>query len=101
SADAIGKGNYDTPVPVRGEQDVLGLSLKRMQENLRAARDRDKENNQALLREKEKLERANERIRVLIREIHHRVKNNLQVVSSMLRVQAANIHEEELRQSLA
>ncbi|MCL4281862.1 MAG: nitrate- and nitrite sensing domain-containing protein [Flavobacteriales bacterium] len=101
SADAIGKGNYDTPVPVRGEQDVLGLSLKRMQENLRAARDRDKENNQALLREKEKLERANERIRVLIREIHHRVKNNLQVVSSMLRLQAANIHDEELRQSFA
>jgi two-component sensor histidine kinase/HAMP domain-containing protein len=101
SADAIGKGNYDTPVLVRGEQDVLGLSLARMRDNLKAARDRDRQYNSELRQEKEKLELANERIHTLIREIHHRVKNNLQVVASLLRLQSGTIEDERLQQVFA
>jgi two-component sensor histidine kinase/HAMP domain-containing protein len=101
SADAIGKGNYNTPVIVRGEQDVLGLSLTRMRDNLKAARERDMQNNQALRTEKEKLEQANARIETLIKEIHHRVKNNLQVVASMLRLQSGNITDVHLQQVFA
>ena len=101
SADAIGKGNYNTPVIVRGEQDVLGLSLTRMRDNLKSARERDMEHNRVLQEEKEKLEKANQRIQTLIREIHHRVKNNLQVVASMLRLQSGNIQDEHLQQVFA
>ncbi|MBT9498240.1 MAG: PAS domain S-box protein [Zoogloea sp.] len=52
-------------------------------------------------RAQQKLERALQEKTVLLNEVHHRVKNNLQVVSSLLNLQATHTSDTRLRAILA
>jgi len=52
--------------------------------------------NRLLERQKAEISRKNDDKKVMLQEIHHRVKNNLQVVNSLLRMQSSKSSDEEV-----
>jgi two-component sensor histidine kinase len=59
---------------------------------------KNREKNKILIFQKRKLEENVEEINLLLREIHHRVKNNLQVITSMLNIQQYSISDKKAQE---
>ena len=82
-ADARSEGDFaETDIAfLQGAANILGMAIERQ-------------------RYERRLQAAIERQEILLKEIHHRVKNSLQLVSSMLNLRASHGEDPEVRRQL-
>lgn len=62
---------------------------------------RRRQTNQLLSEQKSEIEKKSQQNELLLKEIHHRVKNNLQTISSLLFLQSAHIEDSDVRQAVS
>ena len=87
----IGKGNFAAGVNIRSNDElgILGRAFNQMRDEL-----------QTTMVSRDRLEKALHEKEILLREVHHRVKNNLQIISSFLRLQSMESNDPELERLL-
>jgi two-component sensor histidine kinase len=85
----------------RGEEVVEGASLASAPDEIRSLRRTLAAMAKTLRGREQRLIEALGEERALLREVHHRVKNNLQMVASLLNIQARGAHDESEAWGLA
>lgn len=102
--EALRRGAWDYLIKPLREMEMLEHAVERaleraqlLKERRRAREDLEEE----VDRRTRELQRLLEERTVLLREVHHRVKNNLQVVSSLVQIKARSSGNREVRQFFA
>ncbi len=86
-ADRLAKGDFEAPTPIhQGDREIRSLSQH------------VEEMAQALERRQSELMEAVQGKELLLKEVNHRVKNNLQLIASLLSLQRMNISDATTRQ---
>jgi len=92
AVEAMKAGAQDYLVKDRITSEGLGLAIQKATQKVGLMR--------ALANERDQLARSLAEKEVLLQEVHHRVKNNLQVVASLLRLQADTFDDQALAGAL-
>ncbi len=97
---AIGKGKLDTEIEVESNDEFgeLADSFKKMVEDLtRTTTSIDNLNKEIVERKRaeQKIEASLKEKEVLLTELHHRVKNNMQIITSLLQMRGAKLKDPE------
>ncbi len=81
----------------RGDRSTGPLRFSDAPVEIRAAGDAFESMTESILRDEAELENALHQKEVLLREVHHRVKNNLQLIASIMNMQARRAHTPEAK----